>query len=190
VKAQVRVLGIDDSPFSFGDERVMVVGALIRMPNYVEAVMRTSCAVDGDDATEAVIGMISSSRYREQMKAVLIDGIALGGFNVVDIELVNQRTGVPCITVTRDRPEMVSIEAALKKHFQDWERRLAIIKQAELFTMDTGHKPLHIAVAGMGVDDAMGIVRAATVRGAMPEPIRIAHLIATAMVEGESRGRA
>lgn len=190
MKAQVRVLGIDDSPFAFGDDRVMVVGALIRMPNYVEAVMRTSCSVDGDDATEALVNMISSSRYREQMKAVLIDGIALGGFNVVDIELVHQLTGVPCITVTRDRPEMDSIEAALRKHFPDWQRRLGVIRRAELFPMDTDHKPLYIAAAGIGADDAVRIVRAATVRGAMPEPIRIAHLIATAMVEGESRGRA
>ena len=34
------------------------------------------------------------------------------------------------------------------------------------------------------------MLRASTVQGALPEALRVAHLIATAIVRGESRGRA
>ena len=70
MKPQVRILGIDDSPFRFGDKESLVVGALVRAPNYLEAVMRTQVEVDGDDSTERLAEMISSSRYAEQVKAV------------------------------------------------------------------------------------------------------------------------
>ena len=34
------------------------------------------------------------------------------------------------------------------------------------------------------------MVRRCTVRGCLPEPIRLAHLVATALVRGESKGKA
>jgi len=34
------------------------------------------------------------------------------------------------------------------------------------------------------------VIDLSTVRGALPEPLRIAHLIATALAKGESHGRA
>ena len=79
MKNQIRVLGIDDSPFGFKDRKALVVGALVRVPNYLEGVMKTEVEVDGIDSTEQLAHMISSSRYRDQIKAVMIDGIAVAG---------------------------------------------------------------------------------------------------------------
>lgn len=189
MKEQVRVLGIDDSPFEFGDSRSLVVGALVRAPNYLEAVMRTDVAVDGEDATDRLADMVLRSRYAEQVKLVIVDGIALAGFNVLDMDSFYVRTGIPVATVTRDEPDMAEIEAALRKHFDDWERRLSLVRRLPLRPLDTGHNPLHASVAGMEWEDLVQIVRSTTVRGAVPEPVRIAHLVAAAMVKGESRGR-
>jgi len=189
MKDQVRVLGIDDSPFEFGDHRSLVVGALVRTPCYLEAVMKTDVAVDGDDATDRLVEMVVRSRYREQVKLIILDGIALAGFNIVDMEKLHERTGLPVATVTRDEPDMGDIEVALKAHFDDWERRLSLVRRLPLRPLDTGHKPLHASVLGMPWEDFVQLVLAATVRGAVPEPVRIAHLISAAMVKGESRGR-
>lgn len=189
MKDQVRVLGIDDSPFKFGDSRSLVVGALVRAPDYLEAVMRTEVDVDGDDSTDRLVDMVLGSRYAEQVALVIVDGIALAGFNVIDVESFHERTGLPVATVTRDEPGMAGIEAALRKHFSDWERRLSLMTRFPLKPLDTGHKPLHAAVLGMDWDDFVRLVRMTTVRGAVPEPVRIAHLVSAAMVKGESRGR-
>jgi len=190
MKPQVRVLGIDDSPFKFSDSKSLVIGALVRLPGYLEAVMKTEVQIDGSDATDSLAQMISVSRYKEQIKAVMIDGIALAGFNVVDIESLHESTDIPVITVTRDKPAMDEIRSALKKHFDDWEERFELLSRIRLRKVTTAHNPLYASGIGLGWDDISQLVKSSTVRGVVPEPVRIAHLISAAMVRGESRGRA
>jgi endonuclease V-like protein UPF0215 family len=189
MKEQVRVLGIDDSPFTFKDGDSLVVGALVRVPNYLEAVMKTEVTVDGDDATQRLIEMVSGSRYLEQVKAIMVDGIALAGFNVIDIRALHESVKTPVITVTRDRPDLTQMRDALKKHFNDWEVRFDLVSRYPPRQMSTEHKPLFVSCLGIEWAEAERLLRASTVRGALPEPIRVAHLISAAMVKGESRGR-
>ncbi len=189
MKAQIRVLGIDDSPFRFRDEKALVVGAMVRVPNYLESVMRTEVTVDGTDATEKLVEMISRSRYRDQVKAVMLDGIALAGFNVVEVRELHDELRAPVITVTRDKPDLEEMKAALKGHFDDWERRYSLISDLELRPIETEHKPVYACAVGLPWGEAVALVKMATVRGAVPEPVRMAHLIASAMVRGESYGR-
>lgn len=190
MKAQVRVLGLDDAPFRFGDARVPVVGVVVRAPNYVEGVLTASVAVDGTDATDVLTERILGSRHREGLALVLLDGIALGGFNVVDLDRLHAAVGVPVATVTRDRPDVRAMVAALRLRFLDWRERTALIRRHALWAIETGHRPLHAAAVGIERSDLAEILTRCTVRGALPEPIRLAHLIAAAIVKGESRGRA
>lgn len=189
MKQQIRILGIDDSPFEFGDDNSLVVGVLMRAPSYIEAVMRTEVTVDGSDATAKLVEMVSRSRYREQVHAVMLDGIALAGFNVVDVESLHASLGIPVVTVTRDPPDFERIELALRKHFDDWGDRLDLIRRLDLVEIETPHRPLYACGVGLDAAELRKLVALSTVRGALPEPVRAAHLIASAMVRGESRGR-
>jgi endonuclease V-like protein UPF0215 family len=189
MKDQIRILGIDDSPFRFGGGKALVVGAVMRAPSYLEGLMRTMVTIDGRDSTERLVEMVSGSRYCEQVKAVMLDGIALGGFNVVDIESLHSSLGIPVLTVTRDEPDLDDIKRALRKHFDDWEERYELISRFELRRVDTPHKPLFACGVGLAWSDFERIIRLSTVRGVVPEPLRVAHLVAAAMVKGESRGR-
>jgi endonuclease V-like protein UPF0215 family len=190
MKTQVRVLGIDDSPFTFQDKRIDIIGVVMRLPSYIEGVVRAQVTVDGTDACETLIEMINSSRYKEQLKAVMLDGVAFGGFNVIDIEKLYRAINIPIITVTREEPDLESIRKALKEHFDDWEERLNIIKSGKLHKIETQHKPIYVKFIGMDLEEVQEILRLSTVLGAIPEPVRVAHLIATGMVIGESHGRA
>jgi endonuclease V-like protein UPF0215 family len=189
MKQHIRILGIDDSPFNFDDKKALVIGALVRVPNYLEGVVKSEVTVDGTDSTETVIKMISESRFKEQIKLVMVDGIALAGFNVIDIDKVHSETGIPVLTVTRDEPDLGKIKVALEKYFEDWRDRYHLITKMKLHTISTEHKPLYACGAGMDWGEFEQIVQLSTVRGAVPEPLRIAHLIASAMVRGESYGR-
>ena len=93
------------------------------------------------------------------------------------------------IKVAGKRTGPAEIEAALRKHFDDWARRLSLVQRVPLRPLDTGHKPLQASVVGMDWDEFVQLVKATTVRGAVPEPVRIAHIVSAAMVKGESRGR-
>lgn len=190
MKPHVRVLGIDDSPFHFEDDHALVVGVVVRLPSYVEGVMRTWCEVDGTDANDVLSEMVLKSRFREQIKLAMVDGIALGGFNIIDISALHEKTGIPFATITRDPPDMHGMEIALKSHFSDWEKRIATIQRHPLREVRTDYKSIHVAQVGMSAGDAEELIRGSTVKGVLPEPLRIAHLISTAMETGESRGRA
>jgi len=189
MKPHVRILGIDDSPFTFGDGKALVVGALVRIPDYLESVMKTEVTVDGTDSTDRLIEMISGSRYRDQIKLIMIDGIALAGFNVIDIGKLNSELRTPVITITRDRPDLDKISAALKKHFENWSELYSMITRHELKQIKTEHNPVFACGLGLAWSELEQLVRASTVKGVVPEPIRIAHLISTAMLRGESYGR-
>lgn len=197
MKPQFRVLGIDDGPFTFTDPTVPVVGVVYRK-GYIDAVMKSQMTVDGDDSTHVIADMVRSAGPRKQLAAVMLDGITFGGFNVVDLEALHEATGIPVITVTRDEPDMERIRNALEKMgtsptrgrrlVPDWKERYARLEKLSLVEVSTGHNPVHIAYAGLPLADAKGIVRATTVRGALPEPLRLSHLIATALVTGKSHG--
>lgn len=190
MKPEVRVLGVDDGPFTWQDAHADVVGVLMRAGSYVEAVLRTQVKVDGDDATMVLCNLVARSRYADAVQVLMLDGVTLGGFNVVDLDAVRDTLGIPVLTVTRDPPDLGAIEAALRKHFPDAERRLALLQKHPLLRVETAHNPLWVKALGISEQDARDLVRATTVRGALPEPLRLAHLIAAAYKNGESRGRA
>ena len=190
MKGQIRILAIDDGSFSFDDDSTPVVGVAMRLPGYIEGVMVGELEIDGNDATDVLIGMLSGSRYLEQVKLILLDGAALGGFNVVDVNQLYDELAIPIATVTRDRPDYDEIEKALKKHFDDWQARLDLMKSVPLEEFDTGHTPIFVGRVGIEKEQLAGILQASIVQGALPEALRVAHLVATAISKGESRGRA
>lgn len=190
MKPNVRVLGIDDAPFDFEDTTVPVVGALMRGPTYLEAVLRTDVAVDGRDATERIAGMVAGSSHVESLQAVMLDGIAFGGFNVVDLQGLHDDLGVPVITVTRDAPDLDAMRETLRERFDDWEDRWQPIAEGEIRPVATDHDPVHVKAVGLDAATVDELVSSFTVRGRVPEPVRVAHLIAGGIATGESTGRA
>ncbi len=198
MKPQFRVLGMDDGPFKFSEQRAVVVGVVARK-GYVDAVLKTRVAVDGDDSTAALAELVLSSGYADQLEAVMLDGACVAGFNVVDINELHRRTSLPVVTVTRDRPDMPKIRDALRRlgtspgpgrrMAENWRERLARLERTRLIEVDTGHKPVYVGFVGIEAAEAKGIVRASTVRGAIPEPLRLAHMIARAFATGTSGSR-
>jgi endonuclease V-like protein UPF0215 family len=190
MKNQIRILGIDDSPFTFNDKYCTIIGVVMRGGDYIECVLKEQVEIDGDDATQICINMINSTRHKKQLKSVLIDGVSLGGFNTVDIEKIFKKTNIPVMTITRDEPNFAEIKNALEKNFNDWEKRWELINKGELFEIQTKHNPIFVKFIGINIEEAKEIIKISTIRGVIPEPIRVAHLIASGITKGESYGKA
>ena len=190
MKQQIRLLGVDDSPFSFNDKYGIVIGVVMRGGQYLECVLKRQISIDGDDATYVCKDIIEKSRHRKQLKAMLLDGIALGGFNVVDIEKIYNDTNLAVITITRDEPDFVKIKKALQKNFTDWKTRFDLMKNGKIYKLKTKHNPIFVKCAGIDIEEAKEIIKLSTIRGVIPEPIRMAHLIASGVTRGESYGKA
>lgn len=190
MKAKSRFLGIDDGPFHFGDAEVPVVGVAVQAPAYIEGVLMTHAQVDGRDATARILEMIRRSRYREGLRMVFLNGIAVGGFNVIDVDALHRELEVPIVTITRRAPDLDAIHAALRRKFEDWQERWALIETHRIEEVTTHHTPLRVTYVGAHRQEIIEALALTTVRGALPEPLRVAHLVAAASVKGESHGRA
>jgi endonuclease V-like protein UPF0215 family len=179
VKPEVRVIGFDDSPFTRPDGRVPVVGVHMRGGTRVEGVFATDVLRDGDDATNRVARCIDDAGLRG-LKAILLDGASFAGFNVVDLDGLHQETGVPCLAFTKGVPDRAAMDRALA-NVPNPEGKRALLSKRRNETFTTATSPITISYAGMGHEQAAAILAATTARGLVPEPLRIAHLIAKVM---------
>lgn len=184
VKPEIRVLGIDDGVFTpHSNELVDVVGVVYRGGYWFDGFMHTRVHVDGLDANERLAEMITSSPHFGQVRVVILNGVTLAGFNVVDIDVLWRDTGLPVIAVTRDKPDFADIKKALQ-HLPFSERRWRIIeKTGKLFSVRTrqGELPIYAHAAGLSEVLARRILKVTSTRSNVPECLRVAHLIASGL---------
>ena len=185
-KKEIRVLGIDDAPFDkFKKGSVLVVGTMFRGGSWVDGILSTKISIDGSNSTSQLIKMINKSKFKPQLQCIILDGIAFGGFNIVDIQKLNKKTNVPVLVVIRKMPDFKKIQAVLKK--LNKSSRYKLIEKAGQV-----HKAgkVYIQIAGLSLEQAKQILKITCTRSLLPEPIRAAHLIAAGIITGESKGNA
>jgi len=188
IKPEIRILAIDDSALL--GERVMIVGVVFRGGEWMDGVLRSEITRDGMDATDVIAEMATATRHYPQIRVIMLDGVTYGGFNVVDITKLQRRTGLPIIVVMRSEPDMGRIRDAMQ-NLPDADRRWqSLLNAGAIAEIEVHEGSLYIQCAGIEITDARKIVQLATTHSHIPEPLRIAHLIATGIVCGESRGRA
>jgi endonuclease V-like protein UPF0215 family len=180
IKQEIRVLGIDDGKFQPHTKgEVLVVGVVFRGGVSIDGVMHTTVAIDGLDATEKLTAMINKSPHKRQLRLVMLNGVTLAGFNLVDLSRLHVDTGLPVIALTQVKPDLDDIHSALG-HLPDTEERWRIIQNAgKIHEVTNRGSKLYMGLAGIGVSEAMAVLDLTTVRGSLPEPLRVAHLIAS-----------
>jgi len=190
IKREIRILGIDDSPFpAHTTQPVMIIGTVFRAGKWLDGVLRTYIRGDGRDATSQIITMVNRSRHKGQLGVIMLDGITFGGFNVINIQKIFQSTGIPVIVIMRKFPNLLKIKNAIK-HFPDWEERwIDVMDAGEVYKIEN-KEDIFIQISGIDLSDAQEIIKLSTTRSAIPEPVRVAHLIAAGVVTGESKGSA
>lgn len=193
IKPEIRILGVDDGPFEPRSKgEVPLVGAVFRGGRWLEGVLKTHIEQDGTDATERLIEMVNRSRHRGQLRVLMVDGATFAGFNVLDAKEVFRKTGLPVIVISRELPDMADIRKALK-HLPGWRDRWKILRGlGKIYPVRTKSHgaPIYMQLIGIKRTDAESMVKISSTRSLVPEPLRVAHLIATAIVRGESYGRA
>jgi len=180
IKSEIRVLGVDDGKFTPHTQgNVIVVGVVFRGGCWLDGVMHTEIAIDGFDATEQIASMINGSSHCKQLRLVMLNGITFGGFNVVDIKKLNLATKLPVIALTREKPDLDSIREALKNLPESEERWKMVLAAGEIFEVTCKGKRIYLELAGISLVDARKIVELTSTRSSFPEPLRVAHLIAS-----------
>ena len=178
-----RVVGFDDGFGGFGDELAYIVGC-VTAGGYVEGFLIDKIEVDGYDVTDKIVDLILRSRFKIQLRCILLSGITFAGFNVADVVEINERTGIPVLVVLERKPNFEKIEKALRK--LGFEDRLEIMRKAGDVKEVNG---FYVQTAGCNLDFAKRVLNLTVLRGKTPEPLRIAHLVASALIHNESKRR-
>jgi uncharacterized protein len=180
IKSEIRVLGVDDGQFTPHTKgSVIVVGVVFRGGYWLDGVMHTYISIDGFDVTEQIASMITSSPHSKQLRLIMLNGITFAGFNVVNIKKLSFATNLPVIALTGDKPDLDAIHSALNNLTRKDERWKTILEAGEINEIICRGKKLYIVLAGISLVNAQKIIELTATRSSYPEPLRVAHIIAS-----------
>lgn len=187
MKPITNVVGFDDAPFARdfrGDVRI--VGAVCSRTR-LDGVLSGQVRRDGANATDVLIELVASGKFVDHVRAVMLQGIALAGFNVVDIHRLSAELAVPVLVAVRRHPRLTMVKEALLDRTPGGERKWELVERAGPLDKIGA---MWVQRIGLERRDAEAMLKATTLHGNLPEPLRLAHLIAGGVTTGESRGRA
>jgi len=175
MKSGTRALGVAES---FRDDHSTLAGAVVRASRVVDGFAFETCTVGGTDATDAVITLFESLG-REDVRYVLLAGIAPAWFNVLDLHRIHEATERPVLSITFE--ESSGLASALEDAFEGdaLQRRLDTYRaQPERRSLRVNDQRLFVRSVGIEQSRANDVVRGFTPEGGRPEPLRVARLAA------------
>jgi endonuclease V-like protein UPF0215 family len=189
---------------------VLLVGVVCSATR-VDGIVSGSIRRDGTDSTRQMVELVRASQFGAHLQAVMLQGIAVGGFNVVDVHALSRALDIPVLVVVRRPPDMAAVRRALfsraptsRPAVPGAARKWKLIERAGALEaigpsrraikrasgLAVSGPRLWVQRVGLSVDEARRLVTATTLHGNIPEPLRVAHLIAGGITTGRSRGRA
>lgn len=176
-------IGFDDAPFERQHRgNVKVVGSSYAK-HTLHAVMTGQIRRDGRNSTDELIRLASEV---EHLQLVFLQGIAMAGFNVVDIHRLQQSLDVPVLVVARRPPNLEKIRQALLEHVAGGVHKWQLIRRAGEMEACCG---VCVQRAGLSLQQAKQALELHCQTSNIPEPLRTAHLIAGAIARGHSTGQ-
>ncbi len=183
-KRHLRVIAIDDGPFQRRQRSAVVAAVGMTVPGSVDGILATRVRVDGTDATDRIVELLRRSPHLAGSRAILVDGISVAGFNVLDLDRISRALGRPVVSITRQSPDLSSIRQAIRKYFpRDARRRIRLVERHPPAETLIGVHARWIAAVGANRAEARRLVERTTLVGAWPEPLRVARLVARAIAE-------
>lgn len=180
------MVGFDDAPFRPGHRGDVTVVGTVFAGLRLDGVLWGRLRRDGANATRVLADMAAGSRFAPQLQLVLLQGIALAGFNVVDAPGLAQRLGVPVLVVARRAPDLAAVRRALLERVPGGRRKWRLIEALGPMEPLAG---VYVQRVGLAPSEAEAVLRRLAVHGRIPEPLRSAHLIAAGIDGRPSRQR-
>lgn len=189
-KPTSRYIGIDDGPFPPRTDDTIrhapILAAWLKGPHLLQ--LRTDwITVDGLDATRKTLVLLKGSTNIP----VLLSGVTFGGFNFIDPWKIQKSSKAPVIVVVGSQPDNRSVKRALVRHFPDWKTRWDLIRSLgslhRVRTM-TGEGPVFFERFGCSTREARWILKTSAFVSRMPEPLRVAGILARGLFPSEPSG--
>ena len=138
-KKGIRGLAIAES-FSQDSKKSVLSGIVMSTDLIIDGFVMGHSTVGGDDATDAILEM-HKRLDRPDVSFLLISGIVISLYNIVDLKRISEETELPVIGVTYEESD--GIKDAIKHHFPDsYKSKLAEYSKLgsrEKITLHTSH---------------------------------------------------
>jgi len=179
-KKGIRVLGIAESFTPGRDVSSLLAGVVMRRDFIVDGIAFGRATVGGDDATDSIVEMVQSLK-RNDVNLVMLSGAVISMYNIVDLDEVCSRTGLPVVCLTyRESSGLVDV---IRKHFpKDYRKKVALYRKLGRrvgVTLGTG-KTVFVRALGVERGELTELLDSFTLQGKYPEPVRVAGLLAAA----------
>jgi len=176
-KKGLRGLAIAES-FKENEKISHLAGVVMRRDFVIDGFVFGNSTIEGNDATDAILQM-HKKLNRDDISFVMIAGLIISMYNIVDIKKIWNQLKIPVIGVTYE--DSKGIEDAIKYHFPD-SYQLKIeeyhrLGQRTKISLHTGHD-IFVRIEGCEIQETKNLLNAMTLQGAVPEPLRVAQMLA------------
>jgi endonuclease V-like protein UPF0215 family len=176
-KKGIRVLGLAES-FNQKDLSSNWSGIVMRRDLVVDGVSFGSSTIEGNDATDNIVNMWKKLD-RNDIGCIFLDGLVVSMYNIIDGRSICEITGLPVVAITFRYSK--GLEGSIRYHFctqsTDRIRRYNMLGDREPVLLKTGKK-IFIRYWGSSYEIVTTLLNSFTLQGSIPEPIRLAKLIA------------
>lgn len=180
-KKGLRGLAIAES-FRQNSSKSIFSGIVMRRDFVIDGFVFGSATLEGNDATDAILEMYDTLQ-RPDVSYVLISGLILSMYNIINIKKLFDSLKIPIIGISYNDSQ--GIEDALKHHFPnsfkskiDDYRKLG---HREKITLHTSHD-IFVRKEGCTLDEVKHLLNELTLHGSIPEPIRVTQLLAKTLL--------
>lgn len=182
-KKGLRGLAIAES-FTQQSEKSVLAGIVVRRDFVIDGFVFGHATLSGDDATLEILKMVEKLE-RPDISYLLISGVIISMYNIIDIKKLYEVLEIPIITVTYD--DSKGISESIKHHFpNNYEEKIREYEKLgnrEKITLKTNYD-VYVRCEGCTVKEAKFLLNELTLQGSQPEPLRVAQLLAKTMMKG------
>jgi uncharacterized protein len=178
VKAGARIAAFSSGPIKRGSGAKVLVVGVVSKQGKVEGILSGKITTDGSDSTGKILKLIENSRFRDQVKLIALNGVALAGLNVVDLKEIKSK-GFDFVVMTRYRQRHSLLLKAIrlnegrntaKERLVREQARIDQLRSSDFYTRAS------ITVPKPMVSEIY-------------EALRLSHMISNGISTGESKGR-
>ena len=176
-KKALRCLGVAESFQKEKLDKSVIAGVVMRRDLVIDGFSSTLATVGGLDATESILRLYRKLQ-RTDINFMILEGVIISFYNIIDLKRLYEELSIPLIAVTYRESKGRIIDRL--KSLPDGEKRLRIYEKngpREKIFLKTGYN-VYIRFLGLKREEAVNLLNVFTLRGRVPEPVRVAGLIA------------
>ena len=176
-KKGLRGLAIAES-FKENEKISHLAGVVMRRDFIIDGFVFGYSTIEGNDATDAILQM-HQKLNRDDISFVMVSGLVISMYNIVDIKKIWNQLKIPIIGVTYE--DSKGIEDAIRYHFpESYQSKIEEYQklgQRSKISLHTGYD-VFVRTEGCTIQEAKNLLNTMTLQGAVPEPLRVAQMLA------------